>query len=49
MRFISKAMNFGANYLLIKAFYNCAEDGSLIGKNEAARSCLGEAIATSHE
>jgi hypothetical protein len=47
-RFLDKAGNVGGNYLLIKAFYNCAEDGSLIGDNEAARLCLGEAITMSH-
>jgi hypothetical protein len=48
-RFISKARGVGGNYLLIKAFYDCAEDGSLIGDDEAARVCLGEAIKISHE
>ena len=48
-RFISKAKNVGANYLLVKAFYDCAEDGSLIGNDEEAVSCLGEAIEVAHE
>jgi hypothetical protein len=48
-RFISKAKNVGANYLLVKAFYDCAEDGSLIGNDEEAVSCLGEAIEAAHE
>ena len=33
LRLISKAKNAGANYLLIRAFYNCDEDGSLIGND----------------
>jgi hypothetical protein len=47
-RLISKAKNAGANYLLVRAFYNCAEDGSLIGNDEVAEERLGEAIATAH-
>ncbi len=45
LRLIYKAKSVGANYLLVRAFYNCAEDGSLIGDDEA---CLKEAIATAH-
>lgn len=48
-RFLDKVGNVGGNYLLIKAFYDCAEDGSLIGDDAAARETLGEAIVMSHE
>lgn len=49
LRLIYKAKNVGANYLLVRAFYDCAEDGSLIGNDEAAETCLAEAIATAHD
>ena len=49
LRLISKAGNVGANYLCVKAFYDCAGDGSLIGNDEEAKACLGEAIGTTHE
>ena len=48
LRLISKAKNVGANYLLVRAFYNCTEDGRLIGDEEEAERCLREAIATAH-
>jgi hypothetical protein len=49
LRLIRKAKNVGANYLMVRAFYDCAEDGSLIGDDEAAEACLKEAIATAHD
>jgi len=49
IRLISKAKNVGANYLLVRAFYNCDEVGNLIGNDEVAEQCLREAIATAHE
>lgn len=48
LRLISKAKNAGANYLLVRAFYNCDKDGSLIGNDEEAELYLKEAIATAH-
>jgi hypothetical protein len=49
LRFIDKVKNVGANYLLVRAFYNSNEDGNLIGDDEEAISCLGEAITTAHD
>ena len=49
LRLIYKAKDVGANYLMVRAFYNCAEDGSLIGDDEAAETCLSQAIATAHD
>jgi hypothetical protein len=49
LRLIYKAKNVGANYLMVRAFYDCAEDGSLLGDDAAAEACLGEAIATAHD
>jgi hypothetical protein len=48
LRLIHKAKNVGGNYLLLRAFYDCAEDGSLVGDDEAAEDCLSQAIATAH-
>jgi hypothetical protein len=48
LRLIYKAKNAGGNYLMVRAFYDCAEDGSLLGDDEAAESCLKEAITTAH-
>jgi hypothetical protein len=48
-RLISKARSVGANYLLVRAFYNGTEDGSLVGDTEEAEACLRQAIAMAHE
>jgi len=48
LRLIVKAKNVGANYLLVRAFYNGTQDGALIGDDEEAELCLREAIATAH-
>ena len=48
LRLVYKAKNVGANYLMVRAFYDCAEDGSLLGDDAAAEACLSEAIATAH-
>ena len=49
LRLISKAKNAGGNYLMVRALYNCADDGSLICDEELAASCLASAIETAHE
>lgn len=49
LRLIGKAKNVGANYFLIRVFYDCAEDGSLIGDDDTAEDCLEEAIDTAHD
>jgi hypothetical protein len=48
LRLITKAKNAGGNYLLVRAFYNCDEQGNLIGDDEEAEASLREAIATAH-
>jgi len=48
LELIAKAKNAGANYLLVRAFYNCDDDGNLIGDDEEAMSCLKEAVSTAH-
>jgi len=48
LRLIKKAKNVGANYLLIRAFYNGTKDGGLIGNDAEAELCLREAITTAH-
>jgi len=46
---ISKAKATGANYLLIRAFYNGTEDGGLVGNEEEAKAVLKEAIDLAHQ
>ncbi len=48
LRLIKKAKGVGANYLLIRAFYNGTPDGEVIGNNTEAKYSLKEAIATAH-
>ena len=49
IRLVSKARSIGANYLLVRAFYNGTKEGSLVGDTEEAETCLRRAIATAHE
>lgn len=49
LRLVSKARHAGANYLLVRAFYNCTEEGDLVGDDAEAEGRLGDAIATAHE
>jgi len=46
---IEKAKNAGANYLLLRAFYNGTSDGGLIGNDEEVKSSLKNAIKLAHE
>ena len=48
IRLIRKAKNVGANYLLVRAFYNGTPDGNLIGNDIAAEKYLKKAISTAH-
>lgn len=48
-RLISKAKNAGANYLLIRAFYNGTKEGDLVGSETEAMPRLKEAIAMTHD
>ena len=48
-RLIDKAKNSGANYLLIRAFYNGTADGGLIGDEKKAMKSLEKMISTSHK
>jgi len=48
LRLIKKARNVGANYLLVRIFYNGTEDGGLIGNDVEAELCLREAITMAH-
>ncbi len=48
LRFLSKAKNVGANYLLVRAFYDGDENGNLIGNDEEAMSRLRGAVADAH-
>lgn len=45
---IKKAKDVGANYLLVRAFYNGTIDGDLFGSDQEAEAALKEAIATAH-
>lgn len=47
-RFIKKAKDVGANYLLIRVFYSGTDDGRLIGDDAEAEKYLKEAIAMAH-
>jgi sugar phosphate isomerase/epimerase len=46
---VEKAKNAGANYLLLRAFYNGTEDGGLEGDDDEAEKYLEEAIETAHD
>jgi|GEM_PF-949375 len=48
-RVIKKAKNIGANYLLIRVFYNGTENGQVIADEKEARISLRQAIATAHD
>ena len=48
-RSIEKAVHAGANYLLVKAFYNGTPDGGLAGNEKEAMQHIGRAIAAAHE
>jgi hypothetical protein len=48
LRFILKAKNIGANYLLIRVFYNGSEEGGLIGNDTEAELYLKEAVSMAH-
>ncbi len=47
-RLIRKAKEAGANYLLVRVFYNGTENGGLVGDETEAKNSLKEAIATAH-
>jgi len=47
-RLIKKAKDVGANYLLVRAFYNGTNRGGLIGNDKEAEQCLKEAISAAH-
>jgi hypothetical protein len=49
LRLIFKAKEAGADYLLVRAFYDGTEDGGLIGDEEEAKLYLGRAIKTAHD
>ncbi|NOZ76449.1 MAG: hypothetical protein GXO65_01975 [Euryarchaeota archaeon] len=49
LRFVKKARDAGANYLLLRVFYNGTGEGGLVGDDEAAELYLGDAIKTAHE
>jgi hypothetical protein len=49
LNLIKKAKNIGANYLLIRAFYNGTADGDLVGNDKEAEAALSEAISTAHD
>jgi len=48
-RVVEKARNAGANFLIIRAFYNGSEDGGIIGNTEEAKSYIKEAVKTAHK
>jgi hypothetical protein len=48
-RLVSGARNIGANYFLVRAFYNGTEEGNLVGDTEEAEKYLKRAIALAHE
>ncbi len=47
-RLLAKAEAVGANWLLVRAFYDGTESGGLIGNDEEAQEALREAIAAAH-
>lgn len=49
LRLIAKARKAGANYLLVRAFYNVSKSGELIGDEQEAKMRLKEAITTAHD
>jgi len=49
LRLIKKAKNIGANYLLIRVFYNGTANGELIGNDDEAEKYLKEAISMAHD
>jgi len=49
LRLIKKAKNVGANYLLIRVFYNGTPNGELIGNDNEAEEHLREAITMAHD
>jgi len=49
IRIIKKAKEVGANYLLIRVFYNGTENGGLIGNDTEAEQCLKNAISMAHD
>lgn len=49
LRLVSKARLAGANYLLVRAFYNCTENGGLIGDDAEAERLLEDVISMAHE
>jgi len=48
-RIINEAKNNGANYLLLRAFYNGTSDGGLVGDDKETKEYLGHAIRLAHE
>lgn len=48
-RIIKKAKNSGANYLLLRAFYNGTPEGGLMGDDEEVKTYLGKAIKLAHD
>ena len=49
IRLIKKARGAGANYLLIRVFYNGTENGGLAGNDSEAEHYLKEAIEMAHD
>jgi hypothetical protein len=49
LRLITKARNAGANYLMVRAFYNCTGEGGLIGNDVEAEMQLRGAISDAHK
>ena len=49
LRLIKKAKNVGANYLLVRAFYNGTANGRLVGNDTEAKQALKEAISMAHD
>jgi hypothetical protein len=48
-RLIEKARMTGANWLLMRAFYNSTADGELIGDDGEAEAALRRAVDAAHE
>jgi len=47
-RLVSKAKTCGADYILLRAFYNCTVDGTLVGDTEEAKEGLRAVIEEAH-
>ncbi|MCK4583341.1 hypothetical protein KAU18_08510 [Candidatus Bathyarchaeota archaeon] len=47
-RLVSKAKGCGADFILLRAFYNCTEEGEFMGDTEEAKRCLEPVIEAAH-